>query len=507
MKLSDFSGGISTRLDPTLIGPNEAPVFTNIDNAKGNLTSVKDYLLSGTAINRWFYKFEDVWYSSTNDREYVEYKNKLYWTEQQNGMKKVVNGIEKPVGISAPTGALTAADGGAGAISSSSSELQYMYTYYDSTEGIESAPSPLSNELSLGANKEVDLTGFIPSANIFVDIIRLYRIGADATDFTLLIELPANTTTYTDNIATLDAVGDILDSYNNQPPIVGIRYVIEAYGILFAADGSTLRYTLIGSPDYWSSLNTIPIAGDITGLVAIPDGIVIFINSKAYLLLGTSSDNFRIILLNPEHGCISHNSIKVCKNSLLWVSADGICTLSGSSITVLTKDKLNRKTFSVINAVVYSEQYMLILSDGTVFTVDLRFNNNYVFKILDYYDADIYNLGVFDNVLYAVIKEQLAFLDSGIYVELFYESPRLTEGDASVIKLYNNIYVNIEGRFLFDIYIDGVVVASRELEGTGIYEIKVPQERQRGGDIQFKVQGAGILREIEYKVVGRENGR
>ena len=504
MKLNTFDGGLSTRLDETLIELNEAPVYTNIDSAKGNLTSIKDYLLTGTAIDRWFYKFKSVWYSSINDREYIEYKDKLYWTEKENQPSKVVNGVIKPLGIVGPTVKLTTVQGSAGVLPAST--VQYMYTYYDSVEGIESAPSPLSDELTITASKQVDLSGFLPSDNIFVDKIRLYRVGVLATDFTLVVELPISTTTYSDNIAALSTIGDILDSYNNQVPVIGLRFIIEAYGILFAAIGSTLYYTRIGLPDAWPALNTIPIAGDITGLVAIPDGIVIYTISKAYLLLGTDDSTFRIILLNPEHGCTSHNSIKVCRNTLLWTSADGICALSGSSITVITKDKLNRITLDVISAVVFNEQYMLTLTDGTVFVNDLRFNKS-IFKVIDFEGADVYNLGVFDNTLYGVIKEQIALMDAGRQIDFYYSSPRITEGDASVTKLYNNIYVNLEGVFIFDVLIDGIKVCRETIEGTGVFEIKVPQEQQRGSDIQFLVQGTGVVREIEYKVVGRNNGR
>lgn len=507
MKLNNFNGGLSTRLDPTLVPANEAVLYSNIDNSKGSLTSIKDYLLTSTDISRWFYLFNDIWYSSTNDREYLEYKKKLYWTEQENLPKKVVNNVIKPLGINAPIAALTTVDGGAGSISTSAETLQYMYTYYDSSEGIESAPSPLSTELNLGANKQVDISNIVPSTNPFVDKIRLYRIGADATDFTLLIELDNSITTYTDNIATINAIGTILDTYNNQPPIVGLRYLVEAYGIIFAAKEDGVYYSRIGLPDYWPSSNFISIADTVTGLAVIPDGIVIFTSTKAYLLVGTSSANFRLVNLNTEHGCLNHNSIKTVKNSLLWVSADGLCSLYGSVVTVLTKEKLDRQTFNVINSVIYSEQYMLVLADGTIFIADLRFNKAVVFKTINYLQTDVYNLGVFDNVLYAVINNKVANLDAGQYIDFYYKSPRLTEGDASVTKLYNNIYVNIEGNFIITVYIDGQVVSVNNLNYSGVQELKVPAEKQRGSDIQFEVQGAGILREIEYKVIGRENGR
>ena len=55
--------------------------------------------------------------------------------------------------------------------------------------------------------------------------------------------------------------------------------------------------------------------------------------------------------------------------------------------------------------------------------------------------------------------------------------------------------------------IDGVVVLVTELLGNKVFDIKVPQEKQRGSSIQFDIFGHGVIKEIEWKVQGRENGR
>lgn len=831
MKISDFSGGLSVRLDPSLLQTNEATVYENINNSKGVLTSEKNFRGLATAVDRWFYKFEDEWYSSLNDREYIEYRNKLYWTERDNYSKKVVNGVVKDLGINAPENKLTtvlnpvgsitgdafipptgrslltsfspsgdhvacgsdvspyvtfydfsggrltklddpvdtpasrvrdiaySADGryvalalnaapflliyrrngdeyvkvtdpatlpasvaygasfssdgvylaiahnttpfvtvykntggvftklanpaalpagsgrgalfspdnrflivshdttpfvtmyernddtftklanpatiptsqgnamaftsdgmyltialtstpfictykredttftkladpatiphavyGSGSIAYSNNSqylvfphstapflsiykrdgdiltlladtpedmpigaayavsfglgdlylsvghatspfvtiykrsgdvfekftntdvIQYVYTYYDSSEGIESAPSPLSDELELPSGYSVDISGFAPSPNPFVDIIRLYRIGANATDFTLLLELPIATTTYNDNIKTIDAVGDILESYANQPPEIGLRYITEANGILFAAKGDIVYYSKIGQPDYWPALNTIEISADVTGIVAIPDGVVFFTKSKAHILLGTAPEEFRLTILNPEHGCINHNTIKRCSNRWLFLSVNGICELQGSGVQVVSSNKLDNVTFDAIGATVYNEQYTLTLANGAVITLDLRFGG-LLFKTLSYPLKDIYNTGVFDNILYGVVDGELVRLHEGEPLLLKYMSPNLTEGDASMTKMYNNVYIKYDGQFTVSIFIDDVKVSTHELIDKGIADLKVPQEQQRGSAIRFEINGLGTVYEIEYKVVGRENGR
>lgn len=384
--------------------------------------------------------------------------------------------------------------------------VQYVYTYYDSTEGIESAPSPISDELELPDGFSIDLSGFEESANLFVDKIRLYRLGVDTTEFTLLVELPIDTVTYNDNIKALDAEGSLLESQENEPPVLGLRFITEANGIMFAAKGDMVYYSKIGQPDYWPALNSFPISADVTGIVAIPDGVVFFTKSKAHILLGTSPDQFRLVLLNPEHGCISHATIQHCSNRWLFVSSDGICELRGSAIAVISSDKLNGMELNAISASVYKEQYFLTLADGSVMILDLR-NGGLLFKGLRYPIQEIYNTGVFDNILYGVVDGNLARLHEGEELVMRYLSPEFTEGDASMVKLYNNIYIKYNGQLVVTLYIDGVRVGTEELNGKGIADVKIPQESQRGSTIQFEVQGVGTIYEIEYKVMPRDNGR
>lgn len=515
MKLNDFSGGLSLRLDPSLIQLNEAVVYTNVDNAKGTLQSIKNYTGLLTSVGSWFHKFKGSWYSSYLPRDYVEYRNKLYYTEDNNKPRKVVpvqqednsiTYVEKLLGIEQPQQALTISAVEPGSIiGEAAATVQYAYTYYDSVEGVESAPSPLSEELNLNAGYSVDITNFAPSENSAVDKIRLYRIGAYSTDFTLLIELPIATTAYNDNIKTVDAVGSLLDSYFNNAPVSGLQYLVEAYGILFACKGDTLYYTEVGKPDAWSSVNVIHLPADITGLAPIAEGLIIHTIDKTSVLLGTAPETFRLVTISKEHGCLNHRSIQYVSNTLVWEAADGICAYSSGSISVITRDKLDRQVFNSRTSTVYNGQYFLALLDGSVFVMDTRLNTTY--KTIKFEGKYILNVKAFDNKLYAVIDGELSELFTGDVLDLHYVSPEFTEGDAAVTKLYNNIYVRANGRFSFSVLIDGVVVLVTELLGNKVFDIKVPQEKQRGSSIQFDIFGHGVIKEIEWKVQGRENGR
>jgi len=212
------------------------------------------------------------------------------------------------------------------------------------------------------------------------------------------------------------------------------------------------------------------------------------------------------MVYNEEHGCLKHSTIKILKSTLTWVSYQGIAMLGNGGITIITKDKLNKINFSPIGATVYNEEYYLTLEDGTLFIVDVRFNPN-CFKTREYPLIEVYNTGAFDNVLYAAIQDRLVILEDGQPINFHYRSGKITEGDASVVKMYNNIYISANGRFIVDIYIDDIKVHSEEINGNKVFDIQVPQEKQRGYSIQFDILGTGSIAEIEWKVIGRDNGR
>lgn len=391
--------------------------------------------------------------------------------------------------------------------------LQYVYTYYDSSEGTESAPSPVSDELELVAGKSVDIDGIVLSTNSFADRIRLYRLGADSSEYTLIVELEESdltdnldgTYSYNDNIPTIDAVGDLLESQNNQKPIDGLINLVEAYGMLFASKGSRVYYTKLGQPDYWPSLQFQNFAGDVTGILPVSDGIFVFTATNFEVIVGTTPETLSKLPSRSGQGCNNHKSCKVIKGQPIWSSNDGICTWRSGSAEVLSRPALGKVTFDIVNTAVHDETYYICLADGTLMAMDLRFG--IAFKTISFDGKELTDLGVFDNTFYGAVDGKIVTLFTGEAMELSYLSPELTEGDCSVSKQYNNVYIRANGEFTVKILVDGLVVTQEDIKGNTIHDLKVPQERQRGSSIQFDIVGTGTVKEIEYKAIGRQNGR
>ena len=127
---------------------------------------------------------------------------------------------------------------------------QYLYTFYNSDDGTESAPSPLSDELT-ATSGNIDITLPDVSTDPQVTKKRLYRVGGNITQFTLVVELDANITTYLDKLKDTDLDGRLLESDNFNEAPIGLQFLSESYAMLFGAIGSSLRFTPIGKPNAW----------------------------------------------------------------------------------------------------------------------------------------------------------------------------------------------------------------------------------------------------------------
>jgi len=379
---------------------------------------------------------------------------------------------------------------------------QWTYTYYNSSDGTESAPADLTDEYDWPLSKKVKLYNFTPSSDPQVDIIRLYRLSEGLTTPALVKEIPANTVSTYDYTQNTDLTR-ILDTYNNQPPLTGLQFLTEAYGVFFAALGSKLYFSQAGNANYWPALNFLEFGFQITGILPISGGMLIFSSSKGKILTGTSAADFTITPITSEQGCRSHKSCKLVKNFPVWVSNDGFCTWQNGAPLVLSKEKLGKISLLVRNTAVYDETYWVLRTDGSIIAMDLRFG--LVFR--QYFLGNILeDIGNFDDTLYSNIEDKLVKLfASDEDLQLYYLSPKFSDGSVSHLKKYNEVYLSYDGEFEVSVFLDDkpVVLNLPLIENI----IKIPAELQQAYTISISIKGKGTFREYAYNVLGRQNGR
>jgi hypothetical protein len=500
MLLQDFSGGLNTRVAPSLLQPNQAQVYQNIDHQSGSLRPIKGHTIDTNGVDKYFtwYNYKNEYVSSTTEASFVEFKDTMYYT-QLNSYPVSYDGTNTyRLGIVAPSTIVSPARNTAGNLSGT---YTYVYTYYNSVTGIESQPCPISSNVS-PSSESVLVQLFVASTDPQVDTIRVYRNGGALTDYTLVGTKANDTSNYVDNIADIDVAGNhILDSWEYQEAPMYLKYIYESYAMLFGAVGDKLWYSNTGQPAYWPAVNFIDFPDNITGIASIQGGLIIFTRYKSYLITGNTPDTFSKQLLDGEQGCISHYSIKYTNNNLLWLSEDGICTTTGGMITVISLPILgimNLQGFN--NCEVYERGYYMSYADG-ILVFDFRYNT-----MVKFIDIKVDWLHRHDGVLYASILGDAYSMFSGSDMTYKYKSPILTDGSYSMRKDYKDFYIKYNGPIILKIYVDGELKNEKELTGNSCYNLKALASSS-GYGLEIEIEGTGEVSEIEYKALGRQNGR
>lgn len=382
----------------------------------------------------------------------------------------------------------------------------YVYTYYDSVNDIESLPGIPSIDTT-GPNGT--LVGAIPkSAEASVTSIRVYRIGGALSQYTLIDTLanPAvSTTPYVDVKVDIDVVGShILDSYSNNVPITGLQYLTEAYAMLFAAKGDKLYYSEIGKPYAWPTTSFLDFDATITGIGAISNGFIVCTAYKTYIVTGNSPETFSKYLLSSSQGCVSHRTMSFVDNSLLWLSTDGICTTNGGPVSVLSQIKLGKLSIATTYSSAVLDNIYYLSHDTVlgkkILAFDFRYN-----QIVRYIDVLGTMVVSANDTLYQFYNSTLQTLLTGDELSMTYKSPILTEGSYSNRKVFKDIYIKYNGTFTIVIAIDGTVMNTVVLEpGNKAHTIKL-NDKAKGYGLEFSITGIGEVSEIEYAVLGRQD--
>jgi hypothetical protein len=608
MIIADFSGGLNTRVAPSLLQPNEAQIYTNVDNESGSLKSVLGHIDTGVLVNKFFtyYYGGSEWVSKATEAEFVEYRDKLY-ISSSGDLEEYSGGASSTLGIDGPTDVVTSSDitkdfisiaasgdpllgnllpgsyryrvrifsaalnywvekdytyvspfegnfrlgveinltgttfvnydiirlyreidgefrvleqhnwmgtpitviddeynigGNTLAPESKVNTYNYVYTYYDASTGVESVPSLPGDDISSTIGN-IRINALTVSTNTDVDTIRVYRIGGDLTEYTLVKELANTASPFIDTVEDISAAGEhILDSINNHKPITGLRYITEAYAMLFAAKEDKLYYSDIAKPYAWPASNFIDFDGTVTGIGVVSNGLIVFTKYKTYIIIGNSPTTFTKYQLSGSQGCIAHNTVQFVDNSLIWASTDGICTTNGGLITVLSQAKVGKLTFletygsAVLDNVYYLNYYTI--NGGAIIAFDFRYN-----KIIRDLELTGNMIVSKKDGLYQHYNGTLRQLLVGSALEFHYKSPVLTEGSYSNYKIYKDIYIKYNGTFIFKVYIDGVLKNTINITGNSVYNLKA-DSTSKGYSIEFEITGTGEVSEIEYKLMGRQ---
>lgn len=238
------------------------------------------------------------------------------------------------VGIIAPTVAITSTVNNAVTGITNVSGSQYMYTYYNSTSGLESDWSPLSTISTPITNKGYDLA--IPAATAANwDKLRIYRTLDGGAFPYLVTTLNSGTTTYTDTLQDASLTARASDRFDHGLPPEN-SYLTAKYAqcvwFVDAANPNKLSfskpYTGTDTDLEYYPINNFVISNEpITALYVTPGKLLLFHPRSISYVSGFSVDDFVFQPFVPGVGTVFPNSISTNGTDLFFLAEQGIVTI------------------------------------------------------------------------------------------------------------------------------------------------------------------------------------
>jgi len=392
----------------------------------------------------------------------------------------------------------------------------YAYTYYNATDDTESVPILSAEEECL--NGTMTVSNIVASTDPQVTHIRIYRVGGELTTFTLVEQVANATAPYVDDLKDTEIEGSLLDSDLNYPAPEDLKYLTEEFAMFFGVVGAQLRFTPIGTPDYWPLTYFLQFPTTITGIGKTPQGLLVFDRYRTWLVTGSGPLSLIKQPLSSSQGCVNPDSVVNIQGACYWASTDGVCVSNGGEVNLLTRERLDKLDLtSSVNATVYDNEYYLLTDELNLLTGE--YGLTMVIGLRDgairYANYDIDSLiKVEDNLYgYNASASALYSLESST-TDLVYtwKSPEYTGSvrqDAqragrtsagfTVPKVYKNFYVFSDGETEFSIIIDTEVVQTATLIGRDNHQIKIPTGETRGYSVQFAATGTGTIYEISWE--------
>ena len=241
MTIRAFNAGINTRIAPHLLGEAASQVYINCDNESGPLIPTKSTVASGVqAKHRWeYFSSCDKVMSSDTETYWVEYVDTIYQADGAEVSILNCDGTTTKLGIDKPEHPLHGEEAGDGNLDGT---YQYLYTYYNSANGFESAPNELSNEVAINN----------PEPEVSDERLNFRDMG------TQILAMINDTTT--SNEARLDSIKCALDKYTYTIPEL-VDYVIAMTELYENTDGDTvdviidsMECTTYGTPEIFETI-------------------------------------------------------------------------------------------------------------------------------------------------------------------------------------------------------------------------------------------------------------
>jgi len=278
--------------------------------------------------------------TTTAQGSFVKVADTLYYCNGTD-LKKWTGGVVSNWGIVPPATAPTITTVTGGSLSPTSG-YTYVYLFMNSSTGHVSTASPTSANTLPASSVNFTVSG-AGSTDPQVDQIGIYRTDDGGSVYYYLATI-ANATTWTytdsspDTSLNTDIVAPVADE--NNPPPAGMNLCCFYLGYVWGAVGGLLYFgggpsVTNGVPEEaWPPANVFRLPGTITAFAPTSQGLIVFTQDDAYVVLGSDIISFRPVLWQKNFGvqsqnCLSHDGDLI----FAFTSKSQLYSISGSSLS------------------------------------------------------------------------------------------------------------------------------------------------------------------------------
>lgn len=461
IKLAAFTGE-SPRTTPRLLPDTGAQLAQSVRLEDGELSPYRKpypvHEITGISAGsvKTIYRHLGNWYAWDKVVHAVPgpvAQDRLYYTGD-GAPKMRVGSTVYDLALTAPNVALSVTATGSLDTTTSATRL-YVYTRVTDF-GEESEPSPVSNEILWSSGMTVTLSGFVaaPAGRAFSKQ-RIYRSQSGTTGGTNLFFIAERADTganFVDTVGTAD-FNEPVPSLNWNPPPAGLTGLVALpNGIMAGYIGKDLYFCEQYRPHAWPVAYSLSTNYDITGLAASGSTLVVGTKGTPEIVGGTTPDTMTMQHVDLPMPCVNTRGMVDMGYAVLYPSNDGLVQVQDGipnlvSGAMLTRDQWQRMDpATMVCGQFYGRYYAsfrYVDSNSTTQEGTLIFDitGQQPFLIRSQHRADAMFYDLTDNRLYMAIGNQVCEWDSKLsdndlmtYRSKAYLTPQPTSFGAILIE-------------------------------------------------------------------------
>ena len=371
--VSQFNG-IAPKIAPRLLAESIAQSALNVRLDSGRLEALPDHSASVTTVpsgtNTVYLYSGSIWKSYASQVDIVEgpivndVTERVYYTGETYPKVYRNDGGPYRLGVPAPTAAPTVSVTGAVSPDELEESRSYVVTFVTSW-GEEGPPSFASTAVAFRNGQATTLSlPAMPSTSglnfTTGSLKRIYRTntGSSSTGFQFVGQVAYTATTFSDTVAST-ALGELIPSvtWMRPPDDDATTFPTGAMqglcsmgnGIMAGFTGKTLCFSVPYLPHAWPVAYQLATESEIVAIKPTPGGLVVGTKGKPYIAQGSDPASISLIQLESDQACVSKMSMVDMGGYVIYASPDGLVTVQGQQIQLVTEALLRRSQWQAYN--------------------------------------------------------------------------------------------------------------------------------------------------------------